>query len=493
MTSPKLAVEGWFTPGDEPRLLGGRCTTCSTVVFPNRRVACPNPACQGREFDEVPLSRTGTVWSYTANHYPPPAPYVAPDPFEPYTVAAVELSDERMVVLGQVEGEVELGDEVELVTGEWRSSASACTRGASGAQLRRVRRDRRAGGAGRRRHRLARRPVRRRRRDRAQRLPRLRGRAPRSPRRWAGRECRSRPPTPRARRAPMAIDVARAADPRRAVRRRARRRCGHDPQGLPRPRRRAGDDPDWLRFRLLGATNPTYFACTPAAAWTCTARPTTTSPQGQGEERPPRPRQPLRPLPQGGHREEVLASPMVADPLRLLDICATSDGGAAVVLSRWTTPGATYGADPGTGGGRLDGDTDVPEHGHRDAELRHRLRGGRRPEPDTHVPRGHRRTPPTPRPASAPTTSTSPRSTTCPPRSSSTGTRTSACAHPARPRSSCATATRRSAAGSRSTRPAGSPASARPSPPRRSPRSASSPGSCAARPRAARSRALTSG
>jgi len=31
--------------------------------------------------------------------------------------------------------------------------------------------------------------------------------------------------------------------------------------------------------------------------------------------------------------EEVLASPMVADPLRLLEICATSDGGAALVLT----------------------------------------------------------------------------------------------------------------------------------------------------------------
>jgi acetyl-CoA acetyltransferase len=31
--------------------------------------------------------------------------------------------------------------------------------------------------------------------------------------------------------------------------------------------------------------------------------------------------------------EEVLASPIVASPLHLLDICATSDGGAAVVLS----------------------------------------------------------------------------------------------------------------------------------------------------------------
>jgi len=31
--------------------------------------------------------------------------------------------------------------------------------------------------------------------------------------------------------------------------------------------------------------------------------------------------------------EEVLSSPMVADPLRLLEICATSDGAAALVLS----------------------------------------------------------------------------------------------------------------------------------------------------------------
>jgi acetyl-CoA acetyltransferase len=37
-------------------------------------------------------------------------------------------------------------------------------------------------------------------------------------------------------------------------------------------------DPDWLRFRLLGATNPTYFGSTRAAAWTCSALPSATSP-----------------------------------------------------------------------------------------------------------------------------------------------------------------------------------------------------------------------
>jgi uncharacterized OB-fold protein len=50
------------------------------------------------------------VWSYTENHYPPPAPYVAADPFEPYALAAVELADEGIVVLGQVAQGVRAAD-----------------------------------------------------------------------------------------------------------------------------------------------------------------------------------------------------------------------------------------------------------------------------------------------------------------------------------------------------------------------------------------------
>jgi hypothetical protein len=42
------------------------------------------------------------VWSYTENHYAPPPPYVAADPFEPYALAAVELDGDGIVVLGQV-------------------------------------------------------------------------------------------------------------------------------------------------------------------------------------------------------------------------------------------------------------------------------------------------------------------------------------------------------------------------------------------------------
>jgi acetyl-CoA acetyltransferase len=93
------------------------------------------------------------------------------------------------------------------------------------------------------------------------------------------------------------------------------------------------DDPDWLRFRLLGMTNPAYFAlyarrrmeihgATPedfAAVKVKNARHGLANPNARYRK--------------AVTAEEVLASPVVADPLHLLDICATSDGGAAIVLA----------------------------------------------------------------------------------------------------------------------------------------------------------------
>jgi uncharacterized protein len=117
------AIEGWFTlDPDRPALLGSRCQSCRIVCFPREVSFCRNPACAGREFDEVELSRTGTLWSFTDNRYQPPPPYVSPDPFEPYAIAAVELAEEKMVVLGQlVPGtditELHAGQPVELVLG----------------------------------------------------------------------------------------------------------------------------------------------------------------------------------------------------------------------------------------------------------------------------------------------------------------------------------------------------------------------------------------
>jgi uncharacterized OB-fold protein len=103
------AVEGWFTTEGEPALLGSQCRACRSYFFPKQTHFCRNPACSSTDLDEVRLSRRGTLWSYTNNCYPPPAPYVASDPFEPYAVAAVELEREKMVVLGQVVPGVEVG------------------------------------------------------------------------------------------------------------------------------------------------------------------------------------------------------------------------------------------------------------------------------------------------------------------------------------------------------------------------------------------------
>ena len=102
-TTAVPAIEGWFTTDAEPHLLGTRCTACGTVFFPKAGGFCRNPACRGREFDDVELSRTGKVWSYTDAQYQPPSPYIpATDPYEPFALAAVELDAEQVVVLGQV-------------------------------------------------------------------------------------------------------------------------------------------------------------------------------------------------------------------------------------------------------------------------------------------------------------------------------------------------------------------------------------------------------
>jgi uncharacterized protein len=115
------AIEGWYTMDtDKPSLIGSQCAGCSTYFFPKLSSYCKNPACESTEFSEVELSRTGKIWSYTNNCYQPPEPYVSPDPFKPYAIAAVELEKEQMTILGQVvEGvdveQLKVGMEVELV------------------------------------------------------------------------------------------------------------------------------------------------------------------------------------------------------------------------------------------------------------------------------------------------------------------------------------------------------------------------------------------
>jgi uncharacterized OB-fold protein len=121
MTKPRVpAIDGWFTMDDEPRLIGLYDQGTGSYFFPKDVALSAAPGRAGVVLREAELSRTGRLWSYTTNHYQPPDPYVAPDPFEPYTVAAVELTQERMVVLGQLApgvepSSLELGMPMELV------------------------------------------------------------------------------------------------------------------------------------------------------------------------------------------------------------------------------------------------------------------------------------------------------------------------------------------------------------------------------------------
>jgi uncharacterized OB-fold protein len=117
------AVDGWFTMDEAaPALIGARGAESGSYFFPKALAVSANPSAPFEDRDEVELSRRGRVWSYTTNHYKPPPPYVAADPFEPYTVLAVELEAEQMVVLGPLATgadpeQLRVGMEVELVLG----------------------------------------------------------------------------------------------------------------------------------------------------------------------------------------------------------------------------------------------------------------------------------------------------------------------------------------------------------------------------------------
>ncbi len=92
-------------------------------------------------------------------------------------------------------------------------------------------------------------------------------------------------------------------------------------------------DPDWRRFRLLGATNPTYFALYARRRMELCGATEEDFARVKVKNSKHGLNNPNARYKKEYTVDEVLTSPMVSDPLRLLQICATSDGGAAVVLA----------------------------------------------------------------------------------------------------------------------------------------------------------------
>ncbi len=102
-------AQGLFTPENLPRLIGGRDRETGRITFP-----CP----ASDRFEPVPLSRSGTLWSYTIQRFRPKSPpYAGPEAFEPFALAYVELPGETIVearLTGVDFGAIEIGMALEF-------------------------------------------------------------------------------------------------------------------------------------------------------------------------------------------------------------------------------------------------------------------------------------------------------------------------------------------------------------------------------------------
>lgn len=109
MTTRQPLANALWTDEPEPRLIGGR--------GPDGRIKFPLPEGDaGAAFEAVPLSRRGTLWSWTIQRFEPKRPpYGGPQPFEPFMLGYVELAGE-VIVETRLEGieQPQIGMAVEL-------------------------------------------------------------------------------------------------------------------------------------------------------------------------------------------------------------------------------------------------------------------------------------------------------------------------------------------------------------------------------------------
>lgn len=116
MVSMALAENLFTWPSAEPCLIGSRCRSCATTVFP---VATSCARCSGPDMEERLLPRRGKLWTWTVQNFRPKSPYAADDEgsFVPYGVGYVDLDGEVLVESRLTESDPErlaIGDDVEL-------------------------------------------------------------------------------------------------------------------------------------------------------------------------------------------------------------------------------------------------------------------------------------------------------------------------------------------------------------------------------------------
>jgi uncharacterized OB-fold protein len=97
VADPKPIADGLIGGApDAPQLIGSRCRNCGVVAFP-RQGSCS--ACMSVDVEEHLLARTGPLWTWTIQCFPPKSPPYAgsAEGFEPYGVGYVELGGEVRV------------------------------------------------------------------------------------------------------------------------------------------------------------------------------------------------------------------------------------------------------------------------------------------------------------------------------------------------------------------------------------------------------------
>lgn len=112
-------------PDGELSLVGGRCADCGAFTFP-LRAGCPR--CGATAVARTPLNRSGTLWTWTTQGFPPKAPFrgefAGTDPFEPWLVGVVELTGQLRVeglITGCTPDELSIGMPMRVVTMPFRT------------------------------------------------------------------------------------------------------------------------------------------------------------------------------------------------------------------------------------------------------------------------------------------------------------------------------------------------------------------------------------
>jgi uncharacterized protein len=119
MTTIESVYGPWVDSANGPRLQGSRCANCATYAFPARS-SCQR--CAGEQTELVLLSRSGRLWTFTVQGFPPNSPpYLGnndPKTFAPFAVGYVELEGQLKVEARLTESDpnkLHIGMALELV------------------------------------------------------------------------------------------------------------------------------------------------------------------------------------------------------------------------------------------------------------------------------------------------------------------------------------------------------------------------------------------